>query len=150
MKVSDNFDFAEFLADMETVPEGIVEKVKALCQEILEPVRAHFNRPLLIMSGYRSLKHNVLVGGAATSFHLFAADRAAADFVIPNFPLAAVFDWIRLESHLPFDEVILERAKGRTDDQGACIHVQIQTHPRRIAKVGNTHGQGPYISVEVV
>ena len=125
-------------------------KRQALCQTLLESVRTHFNKPMLIMSGYRSPKHNVLIGGVPTSYHLYTSDHAAADFVVPGTPLADVFDWIRLESHLPFDQVILERAKGRNDDVGACIHVQTCTHPRRMALIGETHGQGVYRRAEVV
>jgi len=150
MQVSEHFSFDEFVSDADTIPDGVLEKVKALCQDLLEPIRAHWNKPLQIDSGYRSQRHNAIVGGDPHSFHLYLADQAAADFVIPSIALSAVFDWIRLESHLPFDKVILERAKGRIDDQGACIHVQIQTHPRRLALIGNTHGQGAYQQVEVV
>jgi len=150
MKVSDHFTLEEFLADIETIPDGVLERVKVLCQDILEPIRAHWKVPLSVHSGYRTQRHNAIVGGDPHSFHLYLADRAAVDFAVGEIPLSAVFDWIRLESHLPFDKVILERSKGRTDDQGACIHVQIQTHNRRMAGVGNTHGQGPYTWVEVV
>ena len=149
MKVSEHFEFEEFLADQETLPEGILEKVTALCQTILEPVRVHFGKPLMIMSGYRSRRHNILVGGVPTSYHLYAGDHAAADFVLPGIPLDSIFDWIRLESHLPFDQVILERAKGRDDDVRACIHIQTCAHPRRMALIGETHGQGAYMRLEV-
>lgn len=48
----------------------------ALCNCVLEPLRAFFKKPISINSGFRSKKVNTLVGGVATSKHLagLAAD----------------------------------------------------------------------------
>jgi hypothetical protein len=149
MKASEHFDIEEFHTATDLPPASAIEKIVRLCVEFLEPIRAHFNAPLDIGSGYRSARHNAIVGGVPASYHLYEDDHAAVDFTVRGVALAEVFDWIRLESKLAFDQVILERAKGRTDDLGGCIHLQIRTVPRRRALVGSTHGAGNYSEVRV-
>lgn len=43
---------------------------------LLETIRAHFDRPVVVTSGFRSVAHNRRVGGASSSRHLWglAAD----------------------------------------------------------------------------
>ncbi len=149
MKASEHFDVEEFHAASDPPPPSTVERIVRLCVEFLEPIRAHFNSPVDIGSAYRSPCHNAIVGGVPGSYHLYEDDHAAVDFTVRGIALQEVFDWIRLESKLAFDQVILERAKGREDDLGGCIHLQIRTVPRRIALVGSTHGAGGYLEVRV-
>jgi uncharacterized protein YcbK (DUF882 family) len=57
----------------------------------LEVLRAHFNMPIIVNSGYRSQKHNQLVNGSKTSQHLLGK---AADIAIKGVPSAEVADAI--------------------------------------------------------
>jgi len=101
----------------------IVGNAKFLCIQILEPLREKFGA-LMIHSGYRDPAHNKQVGGVHGSFHLYAGDECAADFApiqSASASLELIFDWMRLESKLPFDHVILEHDLG---GHSACIHVQ--------------------------
>ena len=73
-----------------------------------------------VHDGYRDAAHNQRVGGAADSQHLYLGLNSAADFdALPN-SFYEVFDWIRLQSELPFDQVILERNKA---GQPRCLHI---------------------------
>lgn len=56
-------------------PPAVVERLRELCVELLEPIRAEVG-PLRVTSGYRRPKVNAAVGGASTSAHLtgWAAD----------------------------------------------------------------------------
>jgi len=59
-----------------------------------------------------------------------------------------VFDWIRLESGLPFDQVILESSQG----VDCCVHVSYdsgKTAQRRMALVGQTGDGKVYVPAEV-
>lgn len=47
--------------------------------EVLEDVRVWFERPLIITGGNRCPKHNIVVGGALKSMHIFGM---ACDFKI--------------------------------------------------------------------
>ncbi len=60
-----------------------------------------------------------------------------------------MFDWMRLESGLPFDKIILERGRNDEAETDDCVHVQYSSTPRRLAYIGQTHGRGKYTSVEV-
>jgi len=59
-------------------PEQI-ENLRRLCQSVLQPLRVHLKRPVVITSGYRSPALNRAIGGSPTSHHMQgrAADRHA-------------------------------------------------------------------------
>lgn len=88
MQLSPHFTLEEFLVSETAVRRGInntpsdatVENLKRLCER-LEMVRALFNRPIIITSGYRCESLNAAVGGSPTSAHMSGR---AADFIIPG------------------------------------------------------------------
>lgn len=127
--------------------EQLIAQATFLCESILEPVRKQFG-PVAVHDGYRDVEHNARVGGKVTSFHLFADGRAAADISVPGFACPDLFDWIRLESGLPFDKAILE-----TDAAGfaATVHLQVDmgNRPRRLAYTGSTGAGTAYVPAEV-
>ena len=146
MKLTENFADTELgVCDVE---QRLVDNATFLCTALLEPIRAHFGAPLRIHDGYRDPGHNGRVGGKPTSWHLFENSRAAADFDVTNTGLRSAFDWIRLESKLPFDKVILE-----TDSSGVprCIHIQTAKDeaPRREAYSGNVGNATKYTAMPV-
>lgn len=118
-----------------------------ICQQLLEPIRLHFG-PVRVHDGYRDPGHNARVGGKAMSFHLFQGGAAAADIDVPGVDLATLFDWIRLESGLPFDKVIFE---VNSDGSPACVHLQITSDapPRRLAYTGQAGAGTVYVPVQV-
>ena len=126
-------------------PEEVIAFARQFCREILEPIRERFGS-VVITSGYRCPALNALVHGVPTSDHQWTTERIAADFFAPQADLQQVFDWIRLESKLPFDQVIREHSSGRGGD---CIHISYRSNPRRVAMVGATHNQSGYERVEV-
>ncbi len=64
--------------------------------KILDDVREHFNKPVIIVSGRRCEKHNRNVGGAKQSQHLLGT---AADIKIKDVSPKLVADY--LESKFP-------------------------------------------------
>lgn len=90
----------------------------------LERVRAWLNRPVIILSGYRSPAVNRGVGGARRSAHLTGL---AADFISPRYgKVMDVFEAIRA-SGIVYDQLIAER--------GTWIHIAIHDNPRHQALV---------------
>jgi hypothetical protein len=79
-----------------------IEKLKALCENILQPVRDHFGR-VKITSGFRSVELCEAIGSSARSQH---ARAEAADFECIGVDNAELFDWIK--SNLSPDQLILE------------------------------------------
>ena len=146
MNLTPNFKRTEF-EKSEPMPDDVVPTFVLLCSLILEPIRAYIGTPIRITSGYRSPEHNRAIGGSATSQHVATPLHAAADFQCPN--LVAVFNWIRLESKLPFDQCILEYGRVKEADTDDCIHISYSLEPRRMALVGATHNREPYMRVDV-
>lgn len=53
-----------------TPPAGVAIALTALVDNVLDPLRSRYGRPITVNSGYRSLELNKAIGGAATSQHL--------------------------------------------------------------------------------
>ena len=76
-KLAPNFIVGEFLCHCGCGKALVDEKLP----ELLQQIRDHFGKPLIITSPYRCDKHNKAVGGAAGSRH---TKGQAADFYIPG------------------------------------------------------------------
>ena len=68
------------------LPPDARENIRALVEEVLDPVREAFGGPIVVNSGYRCERHNRDVGGVRNSQHLRgeAADIAPAGFKIQD------------------------------------------------------------------
>jgi hypothetical protein len=83
--------------------EAIIKNLKALCENVLEPVRQHFGKPISPTSGYRCLPLNRAIGSSDGSQHV---QGQAADFVVPGVSKNTVLQWIR--NNLDYDQLIDE------------------------------------------
>lgn len=132
-QLSEHFTDNEF--SVSGADNRVVANARFLALQVLEPVREKFG-PLKIHSGFRSPVHNEEVGGVEHSFHLYLDDQCAADFspIRAGVTLKQIFDWMRLESNLPFDRVILEH--DAVDNEPRVIHVQafVEDENRRTRK----------------
>lgn len=83
------------------------ENLKALVDNILDPLREAYGKPIIVTSGYRCEKLNTLLKGSKTSQHRFgqAADiKTVSDTPTENKKL---FDLVQ-KLNLPFDQLIDE------------------------------------------
>lgn len=101
-------------------PEHIAN-MKYVCEKILEPVRAHFGKPIQINSSYRAPLVNKAVGGSKTSQH---SNGEAVDFEIPGISNKVVADWVG--DNLEFDQVILEFYNAKDGANSGWVHVSIK------------------------
>lgn len=78
-----------------------ISNLEKLVDNVLDPLREWYGKPIYISSGYRCPKLNKAVGGVANSFHTkgFAADIDMGD-KNDNQP---IFDYIK--NNLPFTEL---------------------------------------------
>lgn len=76
-KLSANFRVKEFACADGSDPIFISPDLVS----VLQKIRAHFGKPVIITSAYRTPAHNAKVGGVANSQHLFGA---AADIRVKN------------------------------------------------------------------
>ena len=110
MELSRNFSLQELIKsdtairlDINNNPSsGQIEKLKALCENILQPVRDHFGR-VKVTSGFRSEQLCLKIGSSINSQH---AKAEAADFECVGVDNAEVSDWIKM--NLETDQLILE------------------------------------------
>ena len=110
-KLSPHFTLGELLISETAARRGIPNiprpaenaALRLLCDKVLEPVRVHFARPVVITSGYRSPQLNKAVKGSATSQHCRGE---AADFTVPGVSNLEVIRW--MHRNLDFDQLIYE------------------------------------------
>lgn len=129
MKLSANFTLSE-LTDSPTAKKlGIenvptpehLENMKYVCDKILEPVRAHFGKPVQINSSYRCPELNKAIGGSTTSQHV---NGEAVDFEIPGISNKVVADWV--SENVDFDQVILEFFNPKEGPNSGWVHASIR------------------------
>ena len=52
------------------LPDGVEENLQALVDNVLDPVRERYGKPIKVNSGFRCLVHNKTVGGVTNSQHM--------------------------------------------------------------------------------
>jgi zinc D-Ala-D-Ala carboxypeptidase len=110
MNLSRNFTLQELIKsdtairmDIDNNPNADqIEKLKSLCENILQPVRDHFGR-VKVTSGFRSEQLCIKIGSSVNSQH---AKAEAADFEVMGTDNAELADWI--QKNLEYDQLILE------------------------------------------
>jgi hypothetical protein len=113
MNLSKNFTLNELTKsetatrlDIDNTPnDEQIESLRLLCENILQPVRDHFGKPVKISSGFRcaELNSSPAVGGSKTSDH---CKGQAVDFEIDGLPNPDVAQWIM--DNLDYTQLILE------------------------------------------
>ena len=134
MQLSKHFTLEEFEKSQTATRKGIKNKAGSgeiknlgdLCYEVLEPVRAKFDKPVRITSGYRSEELCEAIGSKKTSQHT-CNNGAAADFEIPGVSNLEVALWI--QNNVDFDQLILEYYPG--EKNSGWIHVSYQEGSNR-------------------
>jgi hypothetical protein len=118
MQLSKHFKLEEFEKSMTAVRKGIENKAGSgeiknltdLCYGVLEPVRAKFDKPITITSGFRSEELCEAIGSKKTSQH---TKGEAVDFEIAGVSNLAVALW--LINNTDFDQCILEYYTGEAN-----------------------------------
>lgn len=121
-------------------PPEYVPRLRRLATHILEPVRAHFDRPFRPNSGYRSRQLNRAIGSSDTSQHILAQ---AVDIEIPGVSNHELATWIR--DHLIYDKLILECYRQGTPNSG-WVHISVQPYPTDNRRQTLTYADGRYLA----
>jgi len=133
MQLSKHFKLEEFEKSMTATRKGIENKAGSgeiknltdLCYGVLEPVRAKFDKPITITSGYRSEELCVAINSKKTSQH---TKGEAADFEIAGISNLKVALWI--SNNCDFDQLILEYWKD-DDPNAGWIHCSFKEGSHR-------------------
>jgi|TARA_E500000318_G_C3529900_1_gene200013 hypothetical protein len=129
MKLTTNFSLAEMTASQTAARKGIpnnptpgqIENLRKLCESILQPIRNHYDAPVIISSGFRSPELCVLIGSSIDSQH---AKGQAADLQVSGVDNEALATWIK--NNLDFDQLILEFYKKEEGPHSGWIHVSYE------------------------
>ena len=126
MKLSKHFSLKEMTKSgtaarlgLDNTPnEEQIENLKALCENILEPLRDYYeSRPIMVSSGFRSEKLSEAIGSTSRSAH---CQGMAVDVEIPAFDNKQVAAHIK--NNFDFDQLISEYYEEGVADSG-WIHV---------------------------
>jgi len=136
MKLTANFTLDELTKSQTAERKGInnnpspqqIENIKALAVNVLQPVRAHFDKALIISSGFRCAELYIEIGSSITSQHCADDEAAAADFEIWGTDNEVLATWIK--SELEFDQLILEFYKKGEPNSG-WVHCSYSTNRNR-------------------
>ena len=129
MKLSKHFSLKEMTKSgtaarlgLDNTPnEEQIENLKALCENILEPLRDYYeSRPIMVSSGFRSEKLSEAIGSSSRSAH---CQGMAVDFEIPGFDNKQVAAHIK--NNFDFDQLISEYYEEGIADSG-WIHVSFK------------------------
>ena len=130
MKLSKNLTLGEATKSATAIKNGISNKPSGehlsnliqIAAKIFQPVRDHFQKPIIVSSGYRSQALNDLIGGASGSQHS-KGEALDLDGSVENF---LIFEFIK--NNLEFDQLIWEFGDDENPD---WVHVSYKTENNR-------------------
>lgn len=106
-----------------TTPEAARRNIAALVDNVLDPLREAYGKPIIVNSGYRCPQLNKLVGGVATSLHL---QGKAADITTGNAVDNRRLYTLAQQLNLPYFELISRNYDWR------WLHISYDpTRPKR-------------------
>ena len=150
MQLSENLSLAEVMRSETAKRKGVsnmptpehIENFKKLAENIFQPIRKHFGKPIHISSGYRSAALNKAIGGASSSQHCTgeAIDVDMDGTAITN---AEIFNYIK--NNLSFDQLIWEFGTDKNPD---WVHVSYEStgkQRKQILKAVKQGGKTSYV-----
>ncbi len=112
-------DTADKLKIDNTPSDAVKRNILRLCEEVLQPLRDGYEKPIIITSGYRCQKLNQAVNGSKNSDHLTGC---AVDITAVNkADNKDLFHFVQL-FELPFNQLIWEKGNDSYPD---WIHVSL-------------------------
>ena len=125
MKLSENFSLDEVIRSATATKLGIdnipeqehLDNLQVVVDEIAQPLRDHFGKPVRINSGYRSPALNEAIGGSTKSQH---SKGEALDLEIDGVSNLEVADWIT--DNCDYDQVILEFYNPADGPNSGWVH----------------------------
>lgn len=138
MKLSENFTLSELLrsdtanrmkiVEQYTPSQAVIENLRKLSINILQPIRDHLGRSIRVTSGFRCKRLNSLIGGARNSQH---TEGKAADIEVEGMTNQELMKAI-IDLKLPFDQLINEY------EPNGWVHVSFDgaRNRKQVLKIG--------------
>ena len=154
MKLSKNFTLSELTKSQTAVRKNIknepstahVENLIHLAETVLQPIRDHFGKPVVISSGYRSPELCEAIGSSSKSQH---ARGEAADFEIAGVDNMQLAMWIN--KNTDFDQLILEFYEPGDPNSG-WVHCSAVKEGSRaqVLKASKVEGKTKYENIILI
>ena len=126
-----------------TPPPEAIECLRALCDNVLQPVRDHFGKPVRVNSGYRHPDVNAKVGGSKTSDH---CKGMAADIEIAGVPNHELAQWIA-DNVGEYRQIILEfYTRGQPDSGWVHVSYNPDDNKKQLLTATKVDGKTTYLS----
>jgi hypothetical protein len=149
MQLSENLSLAEVIRSETAKRKGVtnmptpehIANFKKLAENIFQPIRKHFGKPIHISSGYRSDALNKAIGGSKTSQHC-KGEAIDIDMDGSSITNAQVFNFIK--DNLNFDQLIWEFGTDKNPD---WVHVSYNStgkQRKQILKALKVNGKTSY------
>ena len=138
MNLSENFTLNELLrsdtanrmkiVEQYTPSQAVIENLRKLCVNVLQPLRNHLGRSIRVTSGFRCNRLNTLVKGKKNSQH---PEGKAADIEVDGMTNQDLMKVI-IALDLPFDQLINEY------EPNGWVHVSFddKRNRKQVLKIG--------------
>ena len=150
MKLSENFTLSEMTKSQTAIRKNIdntptdehIENLKYVADNLLQPIRDHFGKPVTVSSGYRSVDLCEAIGSSSKSQH---AKGEAADFEIGGIDNKELGLWI--QDNIEYDQLILEFYNDGDPNSGwiHCSMVKDREPRKSTLKAIKNNGQTQYV-----
>ena len=154
MKLTKNYTLSELTKSQTAVRKNIknepstahVENLIHLAETVLQPVRDHFGKPVVISSGYRSRELCEAIGSSSKSQH---ARGEAADFEIMGVDNMQLAMWSN--KNTDFDQLILEFYEPGDPNSG-WVHCSAVKEGSRgqVLKASKVEGRTKYENILLI
>lgn len=150
MQLSKNLSLAEMIRSESAKRNGIsnmpteehLANMKKLAENVFQPIREHFNVPIHISSGYRSLELNKAIKGSSKTSQHSLGQAIDIDMDGTKITNKQIFDFIK--DNLDYDQLIFEFG---TDSNPAWVHVSFNPkgkQRKQILKATKKNGKTVY------
>ena len=153
MKISANLTLKEVSKSLTATRRGIDNEPKGshltalinLANNVFQPIREHFGKPIFVSSGYRSPELNKAIGGSKTSQHC-KGEAIDIDNDSREYPSNADIFWY-IYDHLEFDQMIWEFGD---DKNPGWVHVSYKSEGNRkqVLKASKSKGRTVYTNFQ--
>lgn len=149
MRLSENLTLAEVTKSATAKRKGIsneptiehMENLKAVAQNIFQPVRDHFGKPIAVTSGYRSADLNKAIGGSSASQHCKGEAIDMDADVFGGVTNREIFEYIK--DNLDFDQLIYEFGDENNPDWVHCSFIS-KGNRRQVLRAVRKKGRTSY------
>jgi len=133
MRLSKNLTLREAIKSNTATRLGIdntpedweIHNLRAVAENVFQPVRDHFGVPIAVSSGYRSKKLNKAIGGSKYSQHMIGEALDLDADVYGKVTNAEIFNYIK--KNLEWDQMIWEFGD---DEEPNWVHVSYKESGR--------------------